>query len=294
VLVVWSFGLVFSQEAPSEFDFTPTPTETEAPTPTELPPSPTPTLEPTLEPTVEPTLEPTPEPTVEPTLEPTQTPEDQTDAVTPVPTVEVVPTFEAVTPPPRRASIRGRGARVDADLLALYDALSVNDIPAAQRLATENEMLISTDGARVRVEVAAIDAAEAQRLRPLIEAMGGVYLIGFEHFAEYDFPLVMLDALNALPGQFTVSQPLRPEPTSGVFVSEGAAAVGVQAWHARGYRGQGVRIGVIDVGFFGYPNTDTRCVRAASSFDPLPDHADDLWRPRDERRRDHLRPGPRG
>jgi hypothetical protein len=199
-----------------------------------------------------------------PTLElPTETP---TPFVIELPT-ELPPleTEEALT-----RGDRGRGAKVDQDLLALYDALAANNLPAARQLAMDEEMLISADGAKVRIEVVALDTAEALRLRPLIEAFGGTYLIGFEHYAEYDFPLNMLDALNALPGEFTARQPLRPVTHNGAVVSEGRDAMGVPAWHARGLRGQGIRIGVIDVGFFGYPNTDTGCVRGASAFDPLP------------------------
>ena len=43
-----------------------------------------------------------------------------------------------------------------------------------------------------------------------------------------------------------------PQPAQGVVVSEGAAAHGAPAWHAAGVRGQGIKIGIIDVGFEGF------------------------------------------
>ncbi|MFQ3645594.1 MAG: S8 family serine peptidase [Anaerolinea sp.] len=282
IVVLISVGAVWGQESPPEAPPEPTqeptaalPTETPTEAPTEWPtvelPTVTPT--PTEAPTLEPTFEPTVEVTEESTEDPTETPLPELPTGTPTPFVIEQPTetpepVETEAPPTR--GNRGRGAKVDQDLLALYDALAINNLPAARQLAMDEEMLISSDGTRVRIEVVALDAAEALRLRPQVEALGGTYLIGFEHYAEYDFPLSMLDALNSLPGEFTARQPLRPMTQSGTVVSEGLGATGVQAWHARGYRGQGIRIGVIDVGFFGYPNADTSCVRGASAFDPLP------------------------
>jgi hypothetical protein len=168
---------------------------------------------------------------------------------------------------PVKTSERGKGSRVDNDLLELYDALADRNLPLAQSLAASEDVQVAPDGQRVRVEVVAQDAGEAARLRPLIEGMGGTYVIGFDRYAEYDFPLLGLEALNSLAGEFIVRQPLEGKAQNGVALSQGVGAMGVPAYHARGFKGQGIRVGVIDVGYLGYPNSDTGCVKGGVSFD---------------------------
>ncbi len=44
----------------------------------------------------------------------------------------------------------------------------------------------------------------------------------------------------------------RPEPISGDFTSEGVNVVGALPWHEAGYKGQGVKVGIIETGFEGF------------------------------------------
>ena len=50
-------------------------------------------------------------------------------------------------------------------------------------------------------------------------------------------------------GVIRIQMIIPPQPAQGVVVSEGAAVHGAPAWNAAGFRGQGVKVGVIDIGF---------------------------------------------
>ncbi len=52
--------------------------------------------------------------------------------------------------------------------------------------------------------------------------------------------------------EFNIRTILSPQATQGAVVSEGAAVHGALPWHEAGYRGQGVKIGIIDYGFEGF------------------------------------------
>ena len=43
-----------------------------------------------------------------------------------------------------------------------------------------------------------------------------------------------------------------PEPLIGEFTSQGVGVIGALAWHEAGYKGQGVKVGIIETGFEGY------------------------------------------
>ncbi len=267
-------GPALSQEAtpevtPFEPTFTPTLTFT---------PEATPTLEPTAA-LLPATATATSEPiilTEEVTLEPT--PETTSEA-----TAEVTPEFEYVTATPEmvitEAGADGagaltlgtrRGGRVDATLLELQDALEAGDIAQAQSLAASGDLEIDASGQRVHIEVLAADGGEAARLRPIIEGMGGQFLIGYGRRMEFNFPLLALDELERVGGNFVVVQPQEGRGALGPKLTEGVSVTGAASWHARGITGKGVRIGIIDTGFFGYPNADTTCVKGASNFNPPP------------------------
>ena len=63
-------------------------------------------------------------------------------------------------------------------------------------------------------------------------------------------PVDQLDDVAALPGVRRVRQPVRAVPKGEL--SEGLEVMGIEDWHAAGLDGRGVRVAVLDVGFFGY------------------------------------------
>ncbi|MCS6835802.1 MAG: S8 family serine peptidase [Anaerolineae bacterium] len=239
------------------------PTETPSNTPSP-PDDPSPTLSPEATSTPPASSTEPPTPTPEATAEPSPAP---TLEVTPTPLV--LPDLSASATPPTELMI-GKGVkslRVEAELLELAQELQTRDLPAAQQTAREANIQVAPDGQRVRVEIAARDEAEALRLRSLLESMGGLYHNGYDRYLEYDFPALRLTDLERLEGDYSVRRPRQPQTTqTGVNVTEGLYAMGADAYHRRGVRGQGVRIGIIDIGFAGLPGPETACVRGYQNF----------------------------
>ena len=71
-----------------------------------------------------------------------------------------------------------------------------------------------------------------------------------EDWIEAHVPPALLPAASELPGVRRVDTVIPPQPQSlGSVVSQGVESHHADAWHRMGYRGQGVKVGVIDTGF---------------------------------------------
>ena len=75
--------------------------------------------------------------------------------------------------------------------------------------------------------------------------------IGVDYIEAY-IPVALLVEASQQEGVISVRTIIPPQPAQGVVVSEGVAAHGASDWHNAGYKGQDVKIGVIDVGFEGF------------------------------------------
>ena len=74
-----------------------------------------------------------------------------------------------------------------------------------------------------------------------------------EDYIEAHVPPALLGAASELPGVRRVDTVIPPQPQSlGDVVSQGVALHQADAWHRMGYRGQGVKVGVIDTGYQGF------------------------------------------
>ena len=75
-----------------------------------------------------------------------------------------------------------------------------------------------------------------------------------EDYIEAHIPPALLPAASELTGVRRVDTVVPPEPaqSQGGVVSQGVALHQADAWHNMGYRGQGVKVGVIDSGFEGF------------------------------------------
>ena len=71
-------------------------------------------------------------------------------------------------------------------------------------------------------------------------------------YIEASIPVSLLAAASEQEGVESVRAIIAPHADQGELVSSGVAAHGAPAWHAAGYRGRGVKIGVIDVGYLGF------------------------------------------
>ena len=73
-----------------------------------------------------------------------------------------------------------------------------------------------------------------------------------EHFIEAEVPVSLLALASELPGVIVVKPIVPPQPAQFSVGGQGATAHGARAWHSAGYRGRGVKVGVIDLEFQGF------------------------------------------
>ena len=75
--------------------------------------------------------------------------------------------------------------------------------------------------------------------------------VGTDYIEAY-VPVSLLPDTSAQEGVISVRTIIPPQPAQGTTSSEAASAHGATAWHSAGFKGQGVRIGIIDIGFSGF------------------------------------------
>ena len=73
-----------------------------------------------------------------------------------------------------------------------------------------------------------------------------------EDYIEAYVPVTLLGPVSEQPGVIRVREIVPPEPEYGYSTSQGVQAHLAQAWHDAGYKGQGVKVGIIDSGFEGF------------------------------------------
>ena len=73
-----------------------------------------------------------------------------------------------------------------------------------------------------------------------------------EDYIEAYIPVSLLGQVSEQPGILRVREIVPPQPDFGDFTSQGVQTHGSPAWNRAGYTGQGVKVGIIDVGFAGF------------------------------------------
>ena len=85
-----------------------------------------------------------------------------------------------------------------------------------------------------------------------IENNGGSIRQDAAGYIEAYVPISELGVVSELEGVTTVQALTPPKPLQGDVVGEGAIVHGADVWQAAGFRGEGIKIGIIDVGFVGF------------------------------------------
>ena len=80
---------------------------------------------------------------------------------------------------------------------------------------------------------------------------GDVRNVGEDYIEAY-VPVALLGPLSQQTGVTQVSEIIPPQPAYGNITSQAVALHLADSWQGAGYQGQGVKVGVIDVGFVGY------------------------------------------
>ena len=143
----------------------------------------------------------------------------------------------SATSTPARTS---RFPKLESQLAQFVEAFENNDPAAAEAMGLALDepvaVTVATNGDPSQV----IDFLTTNGARAANSGPG---------FVEADVPVAALGPLSELPEVLRVSRIVPPVPN---VTSEGATLHGSPIWNTRGYTGEGVKLGIIDVGFIGY------------------------------------------
>ncbi len=171
--------------------------------------------------------------------------------------------FEARPLPPEALSWGGspavsaqasRSPKLDSSLDGL--AAAAQDSPqTALALALSRSLKLSGD--RVQVQIVTHAAGLQRAIQAVAESGGEVTKIGSDAaLIQGWLPVTALEAVAAHDDIYRIHRPAEliylEHPQAGSVTTEGLAALNGPAWHTAGYRGAGVKIGIIDGGFLGY------------------------------------------
>ena len=115
---------------------------------------------------------------------------------------------------------------------------------------------VATDGAISQGESVAVTihlSSNVANVVSFLEDNGGDHRNIGDDYIEAYVPVTLLGILSEQDGVERVREIIPPtESTYGDYTSEGVAAHLATAWHDKGYRGQGIKVGIIDIGFEGF------------------------------------------
>ena len=75
--------------------------------------------------------------------------------------------------------------------------------------------------------------------------------VGSDYIEAY-VPVSLLPEVSTQEGVISIRTIVPPQPAQETVVSQGASVHGATAWHDAGYKGQNIKVGIIDVGFQDY------------------------------------------
>ena len=166
------------------------------------------------------------------------------DTPTPVPTpeqpegsgVQDLPPIEGKLNPPKYPNM-------DSNLNRIVEQVQTGQFTA--QAAAANAPLHREESVAVTLY---ITEGYAETVRDFLSANGASPRnIGVDYIEAY-IPVSLLAEASTQEGVISIRTIIPPQPAQGAVVSEGVAAHGVPPWHAAGLKGQGVKIGVIDLG----------------------------------------------
>lgn len=135
----------------------------------------------------------------------------------------------------------------------LDDALV--ELAAAEEGQTADMPGITLNAGRAQVQIVVLPEDEPA-VRLLVSQTGGEVTGGLDGLLQAWLSPGALPALAAEPAVQYIQTPntlVTAETDAVAALTEGVAAAGAGAWHTAGWRGQGVRVAIIDGGFQGYP-----------------------------------------
>ena len=194
----------------------------------------------------------------------------QGDAPTPTPTTEPGPVFDIQILPTEGKISPPKYPNLDSDLNHIIEQAQTSRLNT--RAAAANAPMHREESVAVTLY---ITEGYAQDVWDYLEQSGASPRnIGADHIEAY-IPVSLLAEASEQEGVLSIRTIIPPHPDQGTIVGGGVAAHGVPSWHAAGYKGRGVKIGVIDFSFEGFaglmgselPATvNARCYTGHGSF----------------------------
>ena len=171
----------------------------------------------------------------------------QGGAPTPTPTTEPGPVFDIQILPTEGKISPPRYPNLDSDLNHIIEQARTGRLTA--RAAAANAPIHREESVAVTLY---ITEGYAQDVWDYLEQSGASPRnIGADHIEAY-IPVSLLAEASEQEGVLSIRTIIPPHPDQGTIVGGGVAAHGVPSWHAAGYKGSGVKIGVIDFSFEGF------------------------------------------
>ena len=157
----------------------------------------------------------------------------------PVFDIQILPTEGKISPP--------KYPNLDSDLNHIVEQARTGRL--TERAAAASAPMHQGESVAVTLY---IGEGYADTIASYLEANGASPRnIGADYIEAY-IPVSLLVEAPEQEGVLSVRTIIPPHPDQGTIVSGGVAAHGVPPWHAAGYKGSGVKIGVIDLSFEGF------------------------------------------
>ena len=169
------------------------------------------------------------------------------DAPTPTPASEPGDVFDV-----QRRSTKGkvsspRHPNLDSDLNRLLENVAAGKFPKRTTGKSGQAGNLQSVAVTLYVSDGYADAVESY-----LKANGAsVRNTGADYIEAY-VPVALLVRVSQREGVVSVQTIVPPRSSQDTIVSGGVAAHGVSPWHTAGYKGSGVKIGIIDLGFMGF------------------------------------------
>ena len=189
----------------------------------------------------------------------------QGDAPTPTPTPESEPAFD-IRPLQQGKVSPPRFSNLDSDLNRVVEQAQAGPSVAEGAPSSHDKSVAVT----LYVKEGYADAIESY-----LEANGASPRNTGADYIEAYVPVSLLAEASKQEGVVSIRAIIPPSPAQGTIVSGGVEVHGAPAWHTAGYKGSGVKIGVIDLSFKGFealqgselPSAvSARCYTAVGTF----------------------------
>lgn len=147
-------------------------------------------------------------------------------------------------PPPPKTGNR----KLDSHLNKLVDVLKAYGQPGAEVIA--QSMALSLEDGAVRVVVEAMPG-RADGVIDHASSLGIPVEATYKDWVQLLVPVALLEPLAGVDDVAFVRLPWETVPL-GAITGEGVSLINADDWHAAGFTGAGVKVAVLDLGFYGY------------------------------------------